>query len=294
MKENTFLILDGTALLHKHYYATIPKALYRKEDMKMQIQHTSYGTYTNAISSVLSSICSILTACNPTYFCICFEEEKDGPTPLLEQSKLLPQILSAIGIKVFNGNMDTQIHALTSTFEKTCKIQIFTRKFSYLHFVSDYTTVYLMQTNELRLQALMGKYGMYNTFEHAYPFTPDVVKDFSGVFPHQILDLLTLSFVNSDAAKLLKQYGTIREMFSDLEKMKENHTYSEQMKIQWKDNGIRAYTFSKLMRDENIEKIQEKIKDHPYKEIFIREKIEDFIPEINEQNLKNVREILEI
>ena len=48
------------------------------------------------------------------------------------------------------------------------------------------------------------------------------------------------------------------------------------------------------MRDENIEKIQEKIKDHPYKEIFIREKIEDFIPEINEQNLKNVREILEI
>ena len=133
MKENTFLILDGTALLHKHYYATIPKALYRKKDMKMQIQHTSYGTYTNAISSVLSSICSILTACNPTYFCICFEEEKDGPTPLLEQSKLLPQILSAIGIKVFNGNMDTQIHALTSTFEKTCKIQIFTRKFSYLH-----------------------------------------------------------------------------------------------------------------------------------------------------------------
>ena len=46
MKENTFLILDGTALLHKHYYATIPKALYRKKDMKMQIQHTSYGTYT--------------------------------------------------------------------------------------------------------------------------------------------------------------------------------------------------------------------------------------------------------
>ena len=331
MLENSLLIIDGSALLSKHYYKTIPKELFKEKDLEkieelqQQIQHTSYGTYINGVNSMLNSILNILENDPPMYLIVCFDITKETfrkkiyseykgtrkqiPTPLCEQFKLMIQILESIGIPVICSDKyeaDDYAGSIAHKFENDVDVYILTRDQDYYQLATEKTTILMMQTKDERLELLEKKFNKIHWYENAFPFKTKEVKDWMGVYPYQIPDFKGLAGdisdnipgvygINTAAKPLLNVYTSIEELYTDIEKMKKNEDYKKiQVKI-WKQHGIKRSPYNMLIKENALESaLLSKKLATIIKTIPIKESLTDFILNINTNNLNMIKSILEL
>ena len=331
MLENSLLIIDGSAMLSKHYYGTIPKELFKEKDedkieeLQQQIKHTSYGSYTNAVISMLTSILNIIKNYHPKYMVVCFDitrhtfrqelfEEYKGtrksiPNPLSEQFQLMIQVLEAIGITVLYSNKyeaDDLAGTISHKFEKDVDVYILTRDQDYYQLATENTTILMMQTNEEKLNNLETKFERTRTFENAFPFNTREVKEYTGVFPYQIPDLKGIAGdvsdnipgihgVNTTAKYLLNVYSSIEELYTDLEKMKQDENYKRlQIKI-WKEQGMKRSPYNMLIKNHAKEDgLLSKKLATIVKNIPLNITLEEMMVDINEDNLEMIKNVLEI
>ena len=331
MLTNSLLIIDGSAMLSKHYYSTIPKELFKEtnpdiiKELKKEIKQTSYGVYTNGITSMLNSLFDIINIYQPTYMVICFDTMKDSfrkkiyrdykskkkipPDQLIEQIKLMIQILESIGIKTISSSkyeINDYAGTLSHKFEKDVNVYILTRNQDYYQLATNKTTILMMQTNEEKLKLLEKKFKKDRYFENSFPFNIKEVKELVGVFPYQIPDLKGLSGnvsdnipgiygVNTAAKYLLNIYSSIEELYSDLEKMKTDELYKNlQMKI-WKNTGLKRSPYNKLIKIGTKEQaLMSKQLATIVKTIPINISLNDLFLNINEKNLEMIKTIFEL
>lgn len=331
MLSNGLLIIDGSAMLSKHYYKTIPKELFKEKnsekitELENEILHTSYGTYTNAVASMLDSILMIIKEYYPKYMIVCFNTEENTykrnifsdyrknkreiPELLKEQFKLIEQVLSAIGIQIiYSDKYGAEDYAgtIAHKFEQDVDVYILARNQNYFQLATEKTTILMMQTNETKVEELEKKFKKEVYFENSFPFNIDTVKTFTGVFPSQIPDLRSItgdvsdnipgvSGVNTAAKYLLNVYTSMEELYSDLEKMKIDPIYKNlQIKV-WKQTGLKRSPYNMLIKEHSKEDaIMSKKLSTILRNIPLDLSLNDLQVNINENNLETVKNILEL
>ena len=331
MLSNSLLIIDGSALLSKYYYGSIPKELFSEKnqekikELQKQIKQTSYGTYTNAVEAMLRNVLDIVKKYNPKYLAVCFDltrntfrkkiyskyksTRKDTPYPLIEQFDLAIQSLKSIGITVVCSNdyeADDYAGTLANKFEQDTDVYILTRDQDYYQLATNKTTVLMMQTNEEKLKLLENKFNRQRYFENSFPFNIEEVKEWTGVYPYQIQDLKGIAGdasdnipgitgVNTAAKSLLNIYATIEDLYNDLEKMKKDNTYKESQIKLWKSTGLKRSPYNRLIKDEAKEQaLMSKKLATIVKNIPLNIQLDDLKVNINEDNLKMLKMILEL
>lgn len=331
MLTDSLLMIDGSAMLSKHYYGTIPKELFKEKNsekievLQREIKQTSYGVYTNAVTSMLCSIMNIIKNYHPKYMVVCFdtmkntfrqqiysqykETRRQTPNPLIEQFQLMQQILESIGIKVIISSKyeaDDYAGTLAHKFEKDVDVYILTRDQDYYQLATNRTTILMMQTNEEKLSLLEKRFNKHRYFENSFPFNTKEVKDWIGVYSYQIPDLKGIAGdvsdnipgidgINTAAKNLLNVYSSIEELYSDLEKMKYDSVYKQiQIKI-WKSTGLKRSPYNMLIKNGAREQaIMSKKLATIIKTIPLDLALDNLTVNINENNLETIKNILEL
>lgn len=330
MRQNSLLIIDGLALLSKHYYATIPKELFKEKniekikELQQQIQHTSYGIYTNGVTSMLKSVLNIVEKYKPTYLVICFDVTRNSfrnqlykeykatkptiPNQLQEQISLMIQVLESIGITVLSSTKYESTDfagTIAKKYEKNIDIFILTRNKDYYQLATDKTTILMMQTKEEKLELLESKFNKKRFFENSFPFNEKEVKEWIGVYPSQISDYKGLAGdvsdnipgvygINTAAKYLLNIYNNIEEIYIDLEKMKKDNKYKTMQIKKWKKTGLKRSPYNKLIEiDSKQQALLSRKLATIVTDIPMEIDLNNFAININYKNLETIKQLLE-
>lgn len=226
MKNNIFLIIDGSSMLSTAYYGNLPKQLMfakteeEKEKLYSKILQTSDGRYTNALLTMLRTLYGIYKKVNPTYVAFVFDQSrntfrrtelgadfykanrKSTPSPLKEQFVAMEKILEDIGCKVLYSETyeaDDFAASLVDKFEcPDLRTIVLTKDHDYFQLVSDYTRMW-RPVNKDKLIELQQMYGLYagetgydSLPSNVFEYTSDIVLAEEGVTPDKIVDLLSI------------------------------------------------------------------------------------------------------
>ena len=219
------ILVDGNNLLFRSYYATA----YTGNIMK-----NSKGFPTNALYGFANMINKILHEERPKYVLVAFDKGKtfrhdnyheykagriETPTELKQQFSVAKEMLDAMGIKWFEIDgyeADDIIGTFSSMITNSEEYNglIISSDRDLLQLINDKVTVKLLKTKD---HIMMDK----NTFIETY-----------GIEPIRIIDLKGLQGDTSDnipgikgigektALKLLQEYGSIENMYVNLDKIK--------------------------------------------------------------------------
>jgi DNA polymerase-1 len=220
------VIIDGNSLLNRAYFALPPMT-------------NKDGLHTNAVHGFIGMILKLIGD-KPDYLCITFDVKaktfrhiqyedykgtRKGMAPeLAMQLSPLKELLDKMGIKrleIEGFEADDIIGTLSKDPNlKGINKYIYTGDKDSLQLVDEDTFV------------VMTKKGISETLT----FSRDIVKQEMGVYPEQIIDLKAIMGDNSDnipgikgigakgAVNLLEEYGTLENLFDNLDKMKTSRT----------------------------------------------------------------------
>ncbi|MBF7689077.1 DNA polymerase I [Acinetobacter rathckeae] len=214
-----FVLVDGSYFLFRAYHALPPLT-------------TSTGLHTNAIRGAISAIQKLMRRTQPTHMAVIFDTPEPTfrhtlspiykgnrpsmPEELAEQIPYLHAIIRALGIPLYSlpgAEADDIIGTLTKQAERENQ-QV------------------LISTGDKDMAQLVNEnVKLEDSFKERVLDVDGVFEKF-GVWPHQIIDYLTLMGDASDgimgvpgvgqktAAKLLTEYGTIGGILENVDKIK--------------------------------------------------------------------------
>ncbi len=218
MKKKLFLI-DGNSLIYRSYYA-------------IRNLSNSKGFPTNAIFGFVSMINKIIKEHKPDYIAVAFDVSKKTfrneiydqykaqrppmPDDLRKQLPLIKEFLKAYKIPILeleNYEADDVIGTFSNLAkQKGLDVIIITGDKDFYQLVDDSIFIYNPSKEEL--------------------FDREKVKEYIGVYPEQIVDLLSLQGDNVDnipgipgvgpktAVSLLNEYGSIDELLKNIDNLK--------------------------------------------------------------------------
>lgn len=214
-----FVLVDGSYFLFRAYHALPPLT-------------TSTGLHTNAIRGAISAIQKLMRRIQPTHMAVIFDtpeptfrhvlspiykgDRPSMPTELAEQIPYLHQLIKALGIPLHTlpgAEADDVIGTLAKQAEKAG------------HQV-------LISTGDKDMaQLVTDKVTLEDSFKDK-PMNVDGVFEKFGIWPHQMIDYLTLMGDASDgilgvpgvgaktAAKLLTEYGDLKGILANVDSIK--------------------------------------------------------------------------
>ncbi len=222
MDKNNLMIIDGSSLLHRAFYA-------------LPLLTTKKGVYTNGVYGFLTMFYKVQEQYQPNYICVAFDksgptlrhkEYKDykgtrqsTPSELAGQFAIIREILNTMNIKTLEMS-DYEADDIAGTLAKLgeskgLEVILVTGDKDYLQLASDKSKVLLTRKGISEMEE----------------FDRDKISDEYGIEPSQFIDLKGLMGDRSDnipgvpgigektGLKLIKEFGKIEEVYKNLDKV---------------------------------------------------------------------------
>lgn len=264
-----------------------------------KILHAQDGTYTNAIFGMLKTVVSLMKRQQPDHIAFVFDKTRDTfrrelypeykgtrgttPEPLISQFVLMEKILEDVGFKVLYSDQfeaDDYAGSLVFKFREEIPMVVMTKDHDYLQLVNDDYDVraWMVQTRQEKADDLSKKYydfyGMdpsgINMPEKTFEFTSRTVLGEEGVMPGQIPDLKGIQGdpsdnipgvkgVSSAAPLLLKEYGTVEEIYRAIHEAEGDKKSLKELQDFWKNQlGVSRSPYKALTKTSDEELCGEK------------------------------------
>ena len=258
MAKDKLLLIDGNSIAFRSFFA-LHNSLEKFKNPD--------GLHTNAIFGFNKMLDSILKQYQPTAAVVAFDagkttfrtemydDYKGGrsktPPELSEQMPYIKQLLTGYGIKTYelpNYEADDIIGTLSLAAERD--------KYEVVVVTGDRD---LTQLSSAETTVAVTKKGVSEVEE----YTPRHVKEKLGITPEQIIDLKGLAGDTSDnypgvtkvgektALKLLKQFGTIENLYDNLDDLKPSKM--KEHLIEDRDAAFTSKTLATIKRDAPVE-----------------------------------------
>lgn len=262
--------------------------------------HNSKGQYTNAVYGFTKFLLNIINTQDPEYLAVVFDKSRDTfrremypeykaqrsetPQPLKEQFLLMEQMLSELGIKVLYSDTyeaDDLAGSILKEFEHHPHIQPYfiTKDADYMQLINECTRGWMYMAPE-KIKELRKKY--YDFWEgqedrvdlpdRIFEFTEATCESEYGVKPCQIPDLKGLVGDKSDnipgvsgvgetsAVPLLHEYGTIEELYREIESVEGDSRAEKELNAFWKTNlGISRSPLNKLKGNKEMAMLSKRL-----------------------------------
>ncbi|OFW56253.1 MAG: DNA polymerase I [Candidatus Solincola sediminis] len=248
------ILIDGHSLAYRAFYALPPDLV------------TSSGQMINAVYGFTSMLIKVLEELRPGAVIVAFDKgkaefrterfadykahRKPMPDGLREQLDMIHAVLGSLGMPVFEQEgyeADDILATLTEKIPEDSEIYIVTSDRDALQLVTD------------KVKVVANRKGITDIMF----YDPEKVKERYGVEPAQIVDYLALKGDSSDnipgvpgigektAAALIGEYGTLDEVYANLEKVKgaKCRTALEENR----DNAYMSRELATMRRDVPIE-----------------------------------------
>ena len=289
------------------------------------IMQSKDGKFTNAVYSTLKMLLKIFEKQGITHTAVVFDKTRDTfrrtelkadfykanrgatPQPLKEQFASMESILERIGITVLMSDKyeaDDLAGSVAKKVEKDIPTYIITKDHDYYQLANEYTRLWMVQTKQEKVNELMELYGvekeLTNLPDKVFEFTPLQVEGEEGVTPAQIPDLKGIvgdtadnipgvKGVSSAAPLLLKEYGTVENLYEYIESCTSKKEKDELKKF-WKESlGISRSPLTALEKYKEDALLSKKLATI-VTDVEIKQKLEDFKLNVNEQELEKVCE----
>ena len=259
----------------------------KQKELYKEIMHNSKGQYTNAVYGFTKFLLNLLKTQKPKYLAVVFDKSRDTfrremypeykaqrsetPQPLKEQFILMEQVLSDLGIKVLYSDTyeaDDLAGSILKEFEQYPYIRPYfiTKDADYMQLINKCTRGWMYMAPE-KVKELREKYYDFWSDQENRVELPDRIFEFTeatceaeyGVKPYQIPDLKGLVGDKSDnipgvsgvgeasAVPLLHEYGTIEELYREIEPVAGDSQAEKELNAFWKTNlGISRSPLNKL------------------------------------------------
>ncbi len=219
MSEQRLFLIDGTSLLYRSYYA-------------IRRLSTSQGFPTNAIFGFINTLRKLIEQENPKYLGIVFDtgkptirhevykeykaQRKPMPEDLIPQIPVLKKVLAAMNIPVFEYESYEADDVLATLARKAAAEKI---------------PSVIITTDKDLLQIVDKQTSVYNPSKEIYLDEPKV-KEFFGVAPSQVVDVLSLWGDPSDnvpgvpgigektSKQLIGEFGSLENLLKNLNHIK--------------------------------------------------------------------------
>lgn len=253
------LIVDGSSMLVTSYYGLLPKQILFEKDEEKRKQYYGQimqynGYYTNAMYAMTKTLKKIEKEQQITHMVICFDTTRDTfrrrkyseykaqrsatPEPLKHQFVQMEDMLEQIGYAVEMSDeyeADDLAGSAAALFSSKMPTYIITKDHDYLQLIDKNTTLWLLQTQQDKADAINQKYsGIFSDGkgfalpDKAAQITPEICLAEYGVKPSQIPDLKGITGDTSDnipgvkgvssaAAPLLREYGTLEAIYQAID-----------------------------------------------------------------------------
>ncbi|MBW4827264.1 MAG: DNA polymerase I [Clostridiaceae bacterium] len=222
MKNNRLMIIDGSSLLHRGFYA-------------LPLLSTKDGIYTNGVYGFLTMFYKITEEYDPNYISVAFDKKaptfrhlefdlykanrQKSPNELSLQFPILKEVLSAMNINQIEieGYEADDIAGTIAKFgeEKGLEIILVTGDRDYLQLASEKSKVLVTKKGITELEVFDNK----------------IIMDKYGIKPEQFIDLKGLMGDQSDnipgvpgigektGLKLIKEFGSMENIYENIEKV---------------------------------------------------------------------------
>lgn len=217
---NNLLLIDGTALVFRGFYAIPPLK-------------SSDQTPTNAVLGFFNILIQLLKQEKPEYFAICFDRgetthrkqeyaeykanRSKAPDELYQQIVIVQDLLRKANLNY----LDSPGYEADDIIATLCKTPNMHKKI----YSSDFDLMQLIDNSTTVLKPSKGpkKYDEYNTekFIEKYHITPAQVADYKGLSGDSSDNLPGIPGVGpKTAVKLIKEYNTLENIISQAESIK--------------------------------------------------------------------------
>ncbi len=263
------VVIDGNSILNRAFYGI----------MGSKMLQTADGTYTNAVYGFLSILFKLEEDLNPEYLVVAFDlkaptkrhlmykeykgTRKGMPEELAAQMPIIKKVLASMNIKVITKEgyeADDILGTLSRFGEKNgLAVTLLTGDRDSFQLATDKTTIRIPRT----------KQGKTETED----FDKNKIIETYGVLPHQLIEVKGLQGDTSDnipgvpgigektALNLIKEYGSIDELYEKLEKGEANLKGKQKENIENnKDLAILSRELGRIDVDAPIEKNLEEFK----------------------------------
>lgn len=219
--ENKLVIIDGSSLLYRAFYALPPLS--------------KNGVYTNAVFGFLRMLLSIYRTLDPEYMAVSFDKSREtfrtkmyseykatrkpAPDELVPQFALIKEVLRVMGVAVYEPEGyegDDVLGTLSRRYEDSLPVYIVTGDRDALQLSDEHVTVLLTRKGISQMDAM----------------TPEAVMEKYQITPSQVIDMKALMGDASDnipgvrgvgektALKLITRYKTLDGIYDHLDEIK--------------------------------------------------------------------------
>jgi len=220
MHKKTLYLIDGTSLCYRSFFA-----------LRLS---TSAGLPTGAVYGVYQALKKIIAKYSPEYIGVCFDvsrktfrQEKfkeykinrpPAPDGLKTQIPMVKDLVEAMGVKIIEKEGFEADDVIASLSAKAVK--------------DDLSVVIVSSDKDLYQLIKDGKVSVYNYHKDEFLGQKEFIKEY-GFEPELIVDYLSLAGDSTDnipgakgigkkgAAKLIKEFGSIENVFNNLDKLPE-------------------------------------------------------------------------
>ncbi len=222
--ENRILIIDGTYLAYKSYFAT----LYSGNGL----MHTTSGVVTNEIVGFFNILIGLINFYSPSHIFVAFDgpvktfrhesfdeykaNRKKAPREFYMQLDVIKNLLTALNIKneIVNGfEADDIIAKVTNMFQSQKKILIYSADQD-LNQLIDQNVAIIKKVKKDNLILDL------NNFQYWYDFKPSQVVDYKAIVGDSSDNFKGIPGIGpKTACDLLAKYGTLETLYQNLDKI---------------------------------------------------------------------------
>lgn len=256
MSGNTLLLLDGSSLAFRSFYAI--------QDLDSFTNRS--GLHTNALYSFHRMLTQVLDRFDPSHVLVAFDlagptfrtqayaDYKGGrqstPEEFKEQMPYFRVMLDAFGI-VYHSLADYEADDIIGTLSRQVgpgdRVVIITGDKDLIQLANDQTTVYITRKGVSQLEA----------------YTPAVIQEKYGLSPEQIIDMKALMGDSSDnypgvtrvgektALKYLHTYGSLDQLYDHIDDFKPSK--AKDNLIQDKDLAYQGRFLAEIVKDLDLD-----------------------------------------
>lgn len=256
--ENKLVIIDGSSLLYRAFYALPPLS--------------KNGVYTNAVFGFLRMLLSIYRTLNPEYMAVSFDKSREtfrtkmysgykatrkpAPDELVPQFALIKEVLRVMGVAVYEPEGyegDDVLGTLSRRYEESLPVYIVTGDRDALQLSDEHVTVLLTRKGISQMDAM----------------TPEAVMEKYQITPSQVIDMKALMGDASDnipgvrgvgektALKLITRYKTLDGIYDHLDEIK--GALHKKLEVD-KEAAYLSYDLATIRRDIPLESTLDEMK----------------------------------
>lgn len=267
VKPAEFMIIDGSSLIHREYYASLPVELRGITEEAVREQeywrlNQSGGHYINAIDGFVAELISYKYYQKADYIAVCLDENRQTtfrrqqfpeykaqrsptPAPLEDQMHYIREICIELGIPVFSDPLyeaDDFAGSIAKKFASdNVHVDLVTTDRDYFQLVNENISCCLMCQKD-RYDDLVEQYGRRGAPIGSVRFNKFMIKEETGVWPNQITDWKGMSGDASDnipgirgvsdktVIPLLEKYHSLNKVLEAVE-----NTPEAELKKIWKE-----------------------------------------------------------